>query len=59
MKKANKLLTHEFVIPQKGNLTAPIPTVGADAGTKSFGVTFDLRNKGQHHVDYMAEKGNE
>ena len=59
VQKAEKLPKHEFVIPQKGDGSVPIPTVGADAGTKSLGVMFDLMNKGKHHVDYIAEKGNE
>ena len=59
VKKANRFPAHEFVIPQKGDKTVPIPTVGAEAGTKSLGVMFDLGNKCQHHIDYIAKKGNE
>ena len=59
VKKAAKFSAHEFVIPQKRSLTAPIWTVGAEAGTRSLGVMFDLQNKGQHHVDYIDGKGNE
>lgn len=59
VRKAHKLPKHEFVIPQKGDGSVPNPTVGANAGTKSLGVIFDLMKKGQHHVDYIAEKGNE
>ena len=59
IKKISKTPSHQFTIPQKDNETVPIPTTKADAGTKSLGVMFDLKNEGNHHVSYIKKKGAE
>ena len=59
IKKISKTPKHQFTIPQKDDKTVPIPTIEADAGTKSLGVMFDLENKGTHHVGYIEKKGAE
>ena len=59
IKKISKTPKHQFTIPQKDDKTVPIPTIEADAGTKSLGVMFDLENEGKHHVGYIKKKGAE
>ena len=55
----SRLPKHQFTIPQKNDTTADIPTVDADAYTKSLGVHFDMNNKCDHQVDKIVEKGGE
>ena len=49
----------QFQIPQKGNTSVPIPTVGPDKDIKSLGFTNDLRNSGKHQVKQIEKMGKE
>ena len=49
----------QFQIPQKGNTSVPISTIGPDKDIKSLGFTNDLRNSGKHQVKRIDKIGKE
>ena len=48
---------HQFQIPQKNGTTAPILTKSADEKVTALGFENDLRNTGQHQVQFIKKKG--
>ena len=50
---------HQFKIPQKNGMTAPIPTISAEEDVTTLGFTNDLRNSGRHQVKVIVNQGNE
>ena len=57
VKSARLLPKFQFTIPQQSGSSVPIPTVSADAGTDSLGVSFDMMNTCSHQLDRISKKG--
>ena len=58
LQQLKSLPEQQLEIPQKDDMTAPIPTKSAKEGVTALGFVKDLNNSGQHQVTAITKKGN-